>query len=211
VRIKRGLFYFFCIYFVLFFVFSHFFLPLAEGIVVFLSVKRRQPLDFGNVLLPYYIAKDFLSRGNIFLFAAFVKYVKFQGGSMDRKGMLLQEKYGQIRGSMAKLAKELGVQQGAISKWFTGSRNVGVDYLPKLAKIFGKPEAEIKEIFGYGKNFSQTEEQNISDGNIKNISNRKTQKINQNSSQNNDIEILKKDIEIIKLKIDKIYSKLKIK
>ncbi|MDR0485970.1 MAG: helix-turn-helix transcriptional regulator [Elusimicrobiota bacterium] len=130
---------------------------------------------------------------------------------MTKVEMLFQEKYGKVRGGQVKLAKELGVEQGVINRWFNGTRTPNTDYILKLSKIFKKPEAEIKEIFGYGKNFSQTEEQNISDGNIKNISNRKTQKINQNSSQNNDIEILKKDIEIIKLKIDKIYSKLKIK
>ncbi|MDR1434745.1 helix-turn-helix domain-containing protein [Candidatus Endomicrobiellum devescovinae] len=69
---------------------------------------------------------------------------------MNAKEKLLIGKYGKLRGSQAKLARELNVKQGVVAKWFSGDRAVGLDYILKLKNIF---EVKNKAINNYvGKN-----------------------------------------------------------
>ncbi len=66
---------------------------------------------------------------------------------MDKLEILFQEKYGAIRGSQTKLAKDLNITQGTVACWINKTRKPSKDLILKMAKLFGKTEEQIKEVF----------------------------------------------------------------
>jgi transcriptional regulator with XRE-family HTH domain len=139
---------------------------------------------------------------------------------MNKKEMLLKEKYGRIRGGQSDLARDLNTIPSTVKRWLTGGGIPSPDYVEKLAKVFGKTEEEIKEIFCEGKNFSQKGTQNIigavnapnvvGSGQIKN-----TQSAPEYVSKlefellKKDVEILKKNNEILTLKLEALQRRTK--
>jgi transcriptional regulator with XRE-family HTH domain len=131
---------------------------------------------------------------------------------MNSREMLLKEKYGKVRGGQAKLARDLKVKQGVITKWFTGERSVGIDYIASLSKIFKKSEAEIKKIFSIlpGQEAQAIKTSNFNSGeNNGNIGNIMTGTA---GIQLSDIEKVRQDIlkeiEILKLQIELLRKEL---
>jgi transcriptional regulator with XRE-family HTH domain len=116
---------------------------------------------------------------------------------MNRKEELLMEKYGGIRGGQALLARELNTIQSTVARWFNGKGKPSPDYVKGLAKVFKKTEDEIKEVFEITGGITQNANNNRVGGNL-------TQTI-----EGGDIELLKKDIEVIKLQLALILEKLK--
>lgn len=125
---------------------------------------------------------------------------------MNKKEMLLKEKYGRVRGGQSDLARDLETIQSTVKRWFTDGSIPSPDYIEKLAKVFGKTEEEIKDIFGGNKkNFQQ---QNISGAGA-----RGSQTINEGGnkapkSSNAENELLKKEIELLKKEIELLKKEM---
>ena len=66
---------------------------------------------------------------------------------MDKLEILFTEKYGAIRGSQTKLAKDLKITQSTVASWINKTRKPSRDLILKMAKLFGKTEEQIKEVF----------------------------------------------------------------
>jgi plasmid maintenance system antidote protein VapI len=117
---------------------------------------------------------------------------------MNKVEKLLSEKYGKVRGSQTKLAKELKTDQSIIANWIAGRRDIGVDYIVKLSKIFGKSEEEIKNIFGVKDKIYQRA---VGNKNIKGDINKIV--------NIPDREIQRKEFETINLKLDLLLERQK--
>jgi plasmid maintenance system antidote protein VapI len=129
---------------------------------------------------------------------------------MNEIEKLLTEKYGKVRGSQSKLARDLGTEQSVIANWIAGRSDIGVDYIVKLSKIFNKTEEKIKDIFGV------KHKVHLSAYNVKNNKGEINKIIMSSELVKKDLEIMQGEIkshgtklEMLNLKLDLILEKLK--
>jgi plasmid maintenance system antidote protein VapI len=123
---------------------------------------------------------------------------------MNKVEKLLSEKYGKVRGSQTKLAKELKTGQSIVANWIAGSRDIGVDYIVKLSKIFGKSEEEIKNIFGVKDKIYQRA---VGNKNIKGDVN-KIVNISDREMQRKEFETINEKLKTQEAKIESLNLKL---
>jgi transcriptional regulator with XRE-family HTH domain len=116
---------------------------------------------------------------------------------MNVKEKLLIGKYGKLRGSQAKLSRELNVKQGVVAKWFSGERTVGLDYILKLKKIFKKSEEELKDIF------------EIKNKAINNYVGKNTGTLKQMVYNSADIALMQEKIKVLELEIQLLKKEKK--
>lgn len=116
---------------------------------------------------------------------------------MNAKEKLLIGKYGKLRGSQAKLARDLNVKQGVVAKWFSGDRAVGLDYILRLKNIFKKSEKELKNIF------------EVKNKAINNYVGKNTGTLKQMVYNSSDIALMQEKIKGLELEIELLKKKKK--
>lgn len=55
--------------------------------------------------------------------------------------------HGSIRGSQARIMKDLGAAQGTVADWTTGRKKPGPDYLKKFHEVYGTPVEVLLSVF----------------------------------------------------------------
>jgi transcriptional regulator with XRE-family HTH domain len=113
---------------------------------------------------------------------------------------------GIFRGAKVKFSREIGVDDSTVSAWLNGHSKPGVDKIKKMSKVLNISEDDIMKML------------NINNKNlINNLNSNNNVKGNVIQSLNDpNVELLKKDLEIVKekmisqdLKLDLILEKLK--
>lgn len=124
---------------------------------------------------------------------------------MTKNELLKKINYGKISGAQSKISQKLKVSTAAVSNWFNGKTLPTEENLKQISKNFNVDIDILRQVFyGYNdkeNNFFQNNG-NIIDDNKGNV--------NINSSESvrlalleKDFELLKKEVEIIKLKMNK--------
>jgi len=98
---------------------------------------------------------------------------------------------GRVAGAKKKLASLLKVSDTMVGLWFNGQREPSAEMLPRLSKVFKKPEKQLQKIF------------EIKNNNISNSFNSTTDKENELlrkeiELKNKEIELLKKEMELVR-------------
>jgi predicted transcriptional regulator len=118
---------------------------------------------------------------------------------MNKREELIRNWNGGIfRCAQSKLAKALGVSTPTITRWVKGDLIPSEIQVKKMSRILKKPEEEIKEIFNVKNKVS------INANNNRNIRGGINQVV-----YASDMDILKKDMESVNLKLDLLLEKLK--